>query len=222
MDNIAVTHTKFFLAIFCTSIISGCGDNQNAQEPPSRQNNKDLYYIEEVNFSYDTDKDVDKSVKPQSTIVTTQPVQPVSKAGINANAVEKARMVQEGLSNTYARKAANLRDMCPKLLVKDVDSNKIARHGELLKDNYCDYYLYPFPEDRINVLSNGTALNRYLIAPTQHNFADGSYLVETADKYVIRVKTTKTQRKPVNYDIVVTIDNDANDMQEGNKADINL
>ena len=216
MDKILVDCIKIPLVILISSVVGvGCSDNMGMTEHADASaadedtaNNEDHYYIDGINFSSPKAAEIDKSVKPRSTVTTVEPVQPVSRARINASAVEKARMLQESLNNTYARKAANYKDVCPKLLVKKVDSNKIARHGELLRDKYCDYYIYPVPEDRINVLSNGKTLKRYLIAPTQHNFADGSYLVETADKYVIQVKSAKAQRKPINYDIVITIEND--------------
>lgn len=227
MDNILVTHIKIFSVILLSGVVcSGCKDSHRVTEHSDTSTQEsidnletkdDAYYIDGINFSSPNVDDIDKSVKPRSSISVTQPVQPVPKARISATAVEKARLLQESLNNTYARKAANFRDVCPKLVVKKVDSNKIARHGELLKDKYCDYYIYPLPEDRIDVTSKGTALQRYLVSPFQHNFADGSYLVETADKYVIRVKSAKKQHKPINYDIVITIEGN-----EGEEDDSNL
>ncbi|WP_230658941.1 hypothetical protein [Psychrobacter sp. I-STPA10] len=205
----------FLIIVLVGVVISGCKEEkqsiqaQDSATVEESKKNKQFYYIDGVNFSSKTDKEIgNKSVKLRSTVIMTQPVQPVSQAHINADAVQKARMIQESLSNTHAREAANFKDMCPKLLVKSVDSNKIARHGELLKDKYCDYYIYPFPNDRINVLSNGVALKRYIVEPIQHNFANGSYLVEKADKYIIRVKSEKMQQKPINYDIIITIEDE--------------
>lgn len=222
MDDFSVpwTSVNVVLLVVGVIIVSGCKDNRSNQEIVSADdktiyhehenaNTDDFRYIDGINFSSKSDVDVTKSNEQPPMVSAVQPTPPVTKVQIDAQAVQNARMIQENLTNTYAMKAAAYKDVCPKMVVKNVDSDKIVRHGELLRDKHCDYYIYLNKGQIMDVSSNESALSRQLITPVVYDFANGSYLVKTADKYVIRVKSTDIQKlhKPINYDIVITLHN---------------
>ncbi|WP_201592567.1 MULTISPECIES: hypothetical protein [unclassified Psychrobacter] len=124
----------------------------------------------------------------------------------NVNASD-AKDIEENIKNSYARLAAKRPDVCPKLLQKNVDDDTIVRTAEVMISNYCDYYLYLERGQSINIDINTDQIETLLIVPTMHNFANGSYQVESYDKHVIRLNYVGVTHKPerLSYDVNITI-----------------
>jgi len=120
----------------------------------------------------------------------------------------EAAALEESLRNSYARRAANYTDVCPKLLQKEVDSSEIIRSNDVMFDKHCDYYIYPQPGQHILVSSNNTLLEALLISPDLHSFNNGPYIAKSSRKHVIRLSYNGIARKPspVSYDVVVKVE----------------
>ncbi len=125
------------------------------------------------------------------------------------NSLNDAQAIEESLRNSYARKAANRADICPKLVQRELDTNVIRRVNDIMIDNYCDYFLYPQPGQNIQVTSNNNQLELLLIAPELYDFANGAYLVTSAQKHVIRLQYDGAAHRPkeISYDVEIIIDN---------------
>lgn len=118
-----------------------------------------------------------------------------------------AKAVKENLRNSYARLAAQRADVCPKLLQKNVDSNVIRRSNDLMIEDHCDYFIYPIPGQRIEVISSNDQIDTMLIAPNFHDFANGDYLATSAQKHIIRLAYDGITRKPdsMSYSVSVIV-----------------
>lgn len=132
----------------------------------------------------------------------------VESISVDKGAELAADRITESLIVNQARMAADYNDRCPKLINKHIDSNTIERKQEVLQGDHCDYYLYPSRGQKISVHSEPDSVAAYLISPVSHNFANGSYYVNKADKYVIRLdyEGIEFQTSPIDYDVVVTIE----------------
>lgn len=132
----------------------------------------------------------------------------VSPVQVDRHAQMVASRVIESIAMSQARFAANSRDKCPKLLSPNIDSADIVRSKEVLKSNYCDYYIYPLKGDYINVNSNPDTVKAHLVFPIDYDFDNGRYLVPESDKYVIRLSYDgiEYQNRPIDYTVIVTID----------------
>ena len=53
-----------------------------------------------------------------------------------------------------AKLAAAKQDKCPKLVNSPIDSTQIVRKNEVMRDTYCDYYIYPKKGQRISIESH--------------------------------------------------------------------
>lgn len=120
---------------------------------------------------------------------------------------QEAEAVREKLKNSYARLAAERADVCPKLLQKDVDSSVIRRSNDVMIDDHCDYFIYPQPGQRIQVLSSSDQIETLLVAPALHNFANGDYRVLSSQKHIIRLAYDGATRKPntMRYSVSVIV-----------------
>ena len=120
----------------------------------------------------------------------------------------EAAALEESLRNSYARRAANYTDVCPKLLQKEVDSSEIIRSNDVMFDKHCDYFIYPQPGQNILVSSNNSLLEALLISPDLYSFNNGPYVAKSSRKHVIRLSYNGSARKPnpVSYDVVVKIE----------------
>lgn len=114
--------------------------------------------------------------------------------------------IEDNINNSYARLAADRVDICPKLLQKEIDRNAIERTGEVMRNDYCDYFLYPRKGQKIAITVNHSQIEALLIVPTLHNFADGDYRVESYDKHVVRLAYNGATYKPQNLSYDVSID----------------
>ncbi|WP_367111535.1 hypothetical protein [uncultured Psychrobacter sp.] len=134
-----------------------------------------------------------------STSVATDTASPSAK--------QEADDIECNIKNTYARLAAERKDICPKLVQKDIGSSTIKRKNEVMVDNYCDYFLYPDAGQQITVDLDSSQIEALLIVPTIHNFANGKYRVASYDKHVIRLTYDGVAHKPkrLNYDVSITI-----------------
>lgn len=121
--------------------------------------------------------------------------------------LSEAQKVEERLINSYAKLAANQPDICPKLLQKTVDSNRIIRHQDIMVDNHCDYFIYPLKGQTLQVISPDRRIKTLLVTPISYDFANGAYTVKETDKHVIRLQYDSIQSKPKNfqYDVEVII-----------------
>lgn len=120
---------------------------------------------------------------------------------------QEAEALREKLENSYARLAAERADVCPKLLQKDVDSSVIRRSNDVMIDDHCDYFIYPQPGQRIQVLSSSDQIEALLVAPALHNFANGDYRVLSSQKHIIRLAYDGATRKPntMRYSVSVIV-----------------
>lgn len=121
---------------------------------------------------------------------------------------EEADEIREKLTNSYARLAAKSERLCPKLLQKDVDSNVIRRSNDVMIDDHCDYYIYPQPGQLLQVISSSDQIDTLLIAPKLHDFANGGYRIQSAQKHVIRLSYDGATHKPnsMRYSISVIVE----------------
>ncbi|MEN6670153.1 hypothetical protein AAJP47_07245 [Psychrobacter sp. B38] len=122
---------------------------------------------------------------------------------------QNAEEIEENIRNSYARLAARRDDVCPKLIQEEIGSNVIERTAEVMRDDYCDYFLYPRSGQDISVKVNDSQIEALLIVPMLHNFANGDYQVKSYDKHVIRLAYNGIDYKPENltYDVEVTVVN---------------
>ncbi len=111
---------------------------------------------------------------------------------------EKEKMAEQ-LGNHYARLASKHSDSCPKLLQKEIDSQLITRKKERLKGQYCDYYIYPKQGQVLSITSSDPGLEITLRMPKFHNFANGSYFVDSNRRHVIRVEYSGSSYKPNDF-----------------------
>jgi len=120
-----------------------------------------------------------------------------------------AEMVKERVQNYHAQRAAERSNVCPKLVQREVDNDLIQRTEEVMRDGYCDYFLYPNEKQIISVTTNNDDLNVSLIVPTLYDFANGDYQVKSYDKHVIRVEYDGLIYRPENivYDVNIRIQN---------------
>lgn len=120
----------------------------------------------------------------------------------------EVQALEESLRNSYARQAAKRADICPKLLQREFDTNVIRRRNDIMIDNYCDYFIYPQPGQRIKVISNNDKLKLMLIMPTLHDFANGAYSVVSTQKHIIRLTYNGIANRPssLSYDVEVIVE----------------
>lgn len=120
---------------------------------------------------------------------------------------QEADALREKLKNSYARLAAERADVCPKLLQKDVDSSVIRRSNDVMIDDHCDYFIYPQPGQRIQVVSSSDQIETLLVAPALHNFANGDYRILSSQKHIIRLAYDGAERKPntMRYSVSVIV-----------------
>lgn len=113
--------------------------------------------------------------------------------------------IEESISNSHARLAANHLDVCPKMLQQKVGSPTIERIGEVMVGEYCDYFFYPHRGQIIDTKINNDQIEVLLITPDIHNFADGEYMVDSYDKHVIRLSYSGTEYPPkqLKYDFTI-------------------
>lgn len=117
--------------------------------------------------------------------------------------------IEDSINNSHARSAADHVDICPKMLQKKVGDTAIERVGEVMVDDYCDYFFYPHSGDSISTKVSDSQIEVLLIVPDIHNFADGDYVVDSYDKHVIRLSYNGTEYPPkqLKYDFTVMIKN---------------
>lgn len=115
--------------------------------------------------------------------------------------------IEDNITNSYARLAAERADICPKLLQKDMGNNDIKRVAEVMVNDYCDYFLYLNTGQRLDVDVDNRQIEALLIVPTIHNFANGEYEVTSYDKHVIRLAYNGATYKPerLSYDVEITV-----------------
>lgn len=115
--------------------------------------------------------------------------------------------IENNIVDSYARMAAQKSDVCPKLVEQKVGDVDIRRNADVLVNNECEYFLYPRAKDILNVKVNNAQIETLLVVPTLHNFANGSYQVDSYDKHVIRLSYIGATYKPerLSYDVVVSI-----------------
>lgn len=120
---------------------------------------------------------------------------------------DDAKLLEESLRNSYARLAAERRDICPKLLQRSVDTNVIQRSNDIMIEDHCDYFIYPQPGQHIQAKSNNDQLKLTLVAPVLHDFANGDFKVVTSQKHVIRVSYDGITQKPnaLSYSVSVIL-----------------
>lgn len=106
-----------------------------------------------------------------------------------------------------AKLAATKQDTCPKLVELPVGSTKVVRKNEVMQDAYCDYYLYPKKGQSISIENYPKHMAANLISPVYYDFANGSYLVNQADKYVIRLSYEGIEQRyePVDYEVTIQV-----------------
>ncbi len=115
--------------------------------------------------------------------------------------------IEDNITNSYARLAAERADICPKLLQKDMGHNDIKRVAEVMVNDHCDYFLYLNTGQRLYVDVDNRQIEALLIVPTLHDFANGDYKVISYDKHVIRLAYNGATYKPerLSYDVAITV-----------------
>lgn len=121
---------------------------------------------------------------------------------------EEAKALEEQISNSHAYYASQTNFMCPKLLRQPIDDFRIVRRNEVMQDSYCEYYIYPKVGQRINVISKDDKLEKLLVTPAVHNFANGDYTVLKNDRHTIRLNYNAMEAKPKDYryDVDITVE----------------
>lgn len=159
------------------TMLVGCNVNEQTNEPNNH------------NHIPPTEADV-TVVRPQTSIMR-----------------ERAAQMQEQQKRDYATYAAKTNFMCPKLLTRKVDDARIRRRNEVMKNNYCEYYIYPKQGQSIEVVSNDDRIERILVAPTIYNFANGAYIAKNKNRHTIRLNYNGASRKPADfrYDIEIIV-----------------
>lgn len=131
----------------------------------------------------------------------------VQSVQIPSKADETKEAFLESLEISQARFAARRHDKCPKLITTEVDLDRIVRTKEVLKKNYCDYFIFASKGDRITVDVQPDDFEAVLISPVTHHFSNSSFEVEQNDKYVVRVSYEGSEYRngPLTYDIVIEL-----------------
>lgn len=111
-------------------------------------------------------------------------------------AIDKAKLAMDDEQET-----------CPKLVELPVGSTKVVRKNEVMQDTYCDYYIYPKKGQRVSIENYPKYIAANLISPVYYDFANGSYLVNQADKYVIRLSYEGSEQRyePVDYEVTIQV-----------------
>ena len=132
-----------------------------------------------------------------------------AKANISATKQKQLDVddIEDNITNSYARLAAERADICPKLLQKDMGNNDIKRVAEVMVNDYCDYFLYLNTGQSLDVDIDNRQIEALLIVPAMHNFANGEYQVTSYDKHVIRLAYNGATYKParLSYDVAITV-----------------
>lgn len=178
------------LLSLCGIIAVGCGPN----DPPI-VNNKSAVEAEANRV-------------PETTVNTAAVAEANLRIAESHGELTEAEALEESLRNSYARRAANHTDICPKLLQKQVDSSEIIRSNDIMFDQHCDYFIYPQPGQHILVRSNNSLLEALLISPDLHSFNNGGYIATSSRKHIIRISYNGIAHdpSPVSYDVVVKIE----------------
>lgn len=170
------------------------------------EDHSDMTQTSEEQWREASDSDFSYLNQPGSTTVSLQKRE--QNTNMQADAYnEDVKSIEERLTNSYARMAAKKADACPKLLQKNVDSARIERKNDIMKDDYCDYFIYPIKGQTVNVTSTDNRIETLLVTPIMYDFANGSYEVKETDKHVIRLQYDGIESKPdrLIYDIEVKI-----------------
>lgn len=103
--------------------------------------------------------------------------------------------------------AATEKDRCPKLLQAKMNSTRIVQKNEVMKDSYCDYYIYLNKGKKISVEDHPANIEANLISPVYYDFDNGSYLVKKYDKHVIRLSYDGIEYKsgPIDYNVTIQV-----------------
>lgn len=122
---------------------------------------------------------------------------------------QNADAVKESVQNYHAQLAADRNNVCPKLIQREVDNELIQRNEEVMRGDYCDYFLYPNEGQTISVSTSNDDLRVSLVVPTMHDFANGDYHVKSYDKHVIRLAYNGLSYRPENltYDVDIRVQN---------------
>lgn len=117
--------------------------------------------------------------------------------------------IEDSINNSHAKRASEHDDVCPKLLQNEVGSQNIQRSAEVMVDDYCDYYLYLQSGQTLTVTVNDSRIEALLIVPKLHDFANGSYHVNSYDKHVVRLSYNGATYKPerLRYDVSISVQN---------------
>lgn len=198
---------KTALLVWMLLTVFGCGQNNNVSQSSDdnlRTENTGSMNGLQVNHSLEEDDAQDLWL---NLSVATNNLQAQSSNSAVWNSNSSAEQFAEGLSNSYARLASRKNDICPKLIQPDIDSPRIQRLHEVMRDNHCDYIVYPQVGQTIEVSSQNRQIERLLVTPNVHNFANGGYQVTALDKHVIRLNYAAARRKPKDftYDVEVVV-----------------
>lgn len=106
-----------------------------------------------------------------------------------------------------AKLATANQNTCPKLVEFPIGATKIIRENEVMQGNYCDYYLYPKKGQRISIDNYPNYIAADLISPEYYDFANGSYLVDQADEYLIRLRyeSVEPMNDPIDYEVTIQV-----------------
>lgn len=181
---------RCILLSLCGTIAVGCDPND-----PSIVNNKRAVETED-------------NRAPEATVTSAAVAKAELRIAKSHGKSTEAHALEENLRNSYARRAANHTDICPKLLQKQVDSSEIIRSNDIMFDQHCDYFIYPQPGQHILVRSNNSLLEALLISPELHSFNNGGYIATSSQKHIIRISYNGIAHdpSPVSYDVVVKIE----------------
>lgn len=146
-----------------------------------------------------------------SVLLISNSCSPETEEGIDTSLTEQKKLeindIEDNITNSYARLAAERADICPKLLQKDMGHNDIKRVAEVMVNDYCDYFLYLNTGQQLDVDIDNRQIEALLIVPTLHDFANGDYEVISYDKHIIRLAYNGATYKPerLSYDVAITV-----------------
>lgn len=135
------------------------------------------------------------------------PEDPQTRTSLTEQNKLEINSIEDNITNSYARLAAERADICPKLLQKDMGDNEIKRVAEVMVSDHCDYFLYLNTGQQLDVNVDNRQIEALLIVPTLHDFANGDYKVISYDKHIIRLAYNGATYKPerLSYDVAITV-----------------
>lgn len=156
--------------------------------------------VDESNIGDEGPKNILKDSNPLNT----------DSSKVNNNSSKESELTgdnKQSVASDQTWVAASEEKKCPKLLQAKMNSTKIIQKNEVMRNSYCDYYIYLNKGKKISVEDYPSNIEANLISPIYYDFANGSYLVKKFDKHVIRLSYDgiEYQSGPIDYNVTIQV-----------------